>query len=197
MVMSRWLQPGRNQYKSARAAPASPSGARAASGTPKRVYPNTRTRRSRLRLVGPHFQPGARPRLLDPLVHLRSVRLLQGLQLDVAGPSCGSKRRRRIEFRATRKRPAKAVRGRWFQAAFGRVRRDREARALRRMARGQDGRKHASRACLLLARVYKKGETRTRPCPGSLGASPSRLPPLRKKRQILRTRRPKYLRLQL
>jgi hypothetical protein len=41
----------------------------------------------------------ARARLLDPLVHLRSLRLLQGVQLDVAGPFRGSKRRRRVEFR--------------------------------------------------------------------------------------------------
>src|SRR6185436_4546876 len=40
------------------------------------------------------------PRLLDPSVHLWSLRLLQGLHLDVAGPFGRSKRRRRIEFRA-------------------------------------------------------------------------------------------------
>jgi hypothetical protein len=33
---------------------------------------------------------GNRHELLDPLVHLRSLRLLQGLHLDVAGPFGGS-----------------------------------------------------------------------------------------------------------
>jgi hypothetical protein len=57
-----------------------------------------------------------------------------------------------------RKRPAKAVRGRWFQAAFGRVERDREARATtqngQRSRRSQtcfsrvSSRVSASRACL-------------------------------------------------
>src|SRR6266511_2982048 len=49
---------------------------------------------------GPSFPPRHAPRLLDPLVHLRSLRLLQGLHLDVAGSFGGSKRRRRVESRA-------------------------------------------------------------------------------------------------
>src|SRR5262249_35839611 len=40
------------------------------------------------------------PRLLYPLEHLRSLRLRQGLHLDVAAPVGGSERRRRVEFRA-------------------------------------------------------------------------------------------------
>src|SRR5262249_36623741 len=40
------------------------------------------------------------PRLLYPLEHLWSLRLLQGLHLDVAAPVGGSERRRRVEFRA-------------------------------------------------------------------------------------------------
>src|SRR5918996_4049404 len=49
---------------------------------------------------GPSFPTRHVPRLLDPLVHLPSLRLLRGLHLDVAGPFGGSKRRRRVEFRA-------------------------------------------------------------------------------------------------
>src|SRR4029453_8179867 len=51
------------------------------------------------RVVGswPSFPTWHAPRLLDPLVHLRSLRLLQGLHLDVAAPVGGSKRRRRVE----------------------------------------------------------------------------------------------------
>src|SRR5918994_7214266 len=48
---------------------------------------------------GPSFPTRHAPRLLDPLVHLRPLRLLQDLQLDVAGPFGGSKRRRRVELR--------------------------------------------------------------------------------------------------
>src|SRR5438445_13385560 len=48
----------------------------------------------------PSFPTRDAPRLLHPLVHLRSLRLLQVLHLDVAGASGGSERRRRVEFRA-------------------------------------------------------------------------------------------------
>src|SRR5918994_1006354 len=49
---------------------------------------------------GPSFPTRHAPRLLDPLVHLRSLRLFQGLHLDVAGPVGVSERRRRVEFRS-------------------------------------------------------------------------------------------------
>ena len=38
--------------------------------------------------------------MLDPLVHLRCLCFLHGLDLDVAAPSGGSERRRRVEVRA-------------------------------------------------------------------------------------------------
>ena len=51
------------------------------------------TRRPRL-TVARHFQPGVRSRLLDPLLQLRSLRLLQAGHLDVAGPVGRSERGR-------------------------------------------------------------------------------------------------------
>src|SRR4029453_489345 len=82
-------------------------------------------------------------------------------------------------------------------AAFGCVERDREARATtqngQRSRRSQTcfSRVSASRACLQERRDANSPVSRV-----SWGITQPP-PPLRKKRQILRTRRPKYLRLQL
>src|SRR6516162_8263162 len=48
----------------------------------------------------PSFPTLHASRLLNPFEHLWSLRLLQGLHLDVAASVGGSERRRRVEFRA-------------------------------------------------------------------------------------------------
>src|SRR5262245_8034332 len=48
----------------------------------------------------PSFPTLDAPRLLNPFEHLWSLRLLQGLHLDVAASVGGSERRRLLEFRA-------------------------------------------------------------------------------------------------
>ena len=49
---------------------------------------------------GPSLPTRHAPGLFDPRVHLRSLRLRHGRELDVAAPIRGSKRRRRVKVRA-------------------------------------------------------------------------------------------------